>query len=265
MRVLYVSDALSVHTRRWAEAFRDLGAEVHVASFRSAQIPGVTVHRLPTGGLGKVGYLLAVPALRRLAARLRPNVVHAQYVTSYGFVAAMARLKPLVVTAWGTDVLISPNESRLSRWLATRALGAADQVTTVAEHMNAAVTALGVPVGKVVAMPFGVDTVRFSPPATPPPEPPPLRVISTRNFGPVYSVHTVVEAVRQVAARGHAVALDLVGAGPLRANSKRLWPLPGCRRRPRSTAMSRRPRSPACSGARTCSSARRSPTATTSR
>lgn len=216
MRILYVSDALSIHTRRWAEAFRDRGAEVHVASFRAAQIPGVTVHRLPTGGLGKAGYLLAIPALRRLAARLKPDVAHAQYVTSYGFIAAMAGLKPLVVTAWGTDVLISPKESRLSRWLATRAVTAADQVTTVAEHMNAAVVALGVPAAKVAAMPFGVDTVLFHPPAEPPASEPPLRVISTRNFAPVYSVHTVIEAVRQATARGLAVALDLVGDGPLR-------------------------------------------------
>jgi glycosyltransferase involved in cell wall biosynthesis len=216
-RILYVSDALSIHTRRWAEAFRDAGADVHVASFRPAGIAGVTVHVLPTAGLGKVGYLLAVPVLRRLFAKLRPDIVHAQYVTSYGFLAAMARLRPLVITAWGTDVLISPRESRLSRWLATRALAAADQVTTVAEHMNAAVAALGVPASKLVAIPFGVDVSLFRPPAEPRPMPPPLRVISTRNFAPVYSVHTVIEAVQQAHARGLAVQLDLVGAGPLKA------------------------------------------------
>ena len=100
MRILYVSDAASVHTRRWAEAFRDAGADVHVASLRPARIDGVSVHLLPTFGLGKLGYLLCVPALRSLAQRLRPDVVHAQYVTSYGFLAAAAGLAPLVVTAW---------------------------------------------------------------------------------------------------------------------------------------------------------------------
>ena len=53
MRVLYVADAASVHTQRWAVAFRDLGAEVAVASFRPAVIEGVVVHRLPTAGLGR--------------------------------------------------------------------------------------------------------------------------------------------------------------------------------------------------------------------
>ena len=216
MRILYVSDAASVHTRRWAEAFRDAGADVHVASLRPAQIDGVSVHLLPTFGLGKLGYLLCVPALRSLAQRLRPDVVHAQYVTSYGFLAAAAGLAPLVVTAWGTDVLISPQQSRVARWLAGHALRGADRVTTVAEHMNAAVIALGAAPAKVLALPFGVDTELFRPPAAARPEPPPLRVISSRNFAPVYSVATVIDAVGRARAAGVALRLDLVGDGPLR-------------------------------------------------
>ena len=217
MRVLYVADAASVHTQRWATAFRDLGAEVAVASFRPAVILGVVVHCLPTAGLGRAGYLLALPALRRLSARFQPDVVHAQYLTSYGFLAATAALRPLVVTAWGSDVLVSPGESRLARWFVGRALRAADAVTTVAEHMNAAVIALGAPAARVQAVPFGVDTGLFRPPSEAPAAPPPLRIISTRNFAPVYSVHTVVEAARLLQARGLPLALDLVGQGPLEA------------------------------------------------
>ena len=217
MKILYVSDAASVHTRRWAEAFRDAGAQVHVASLRPARIDGVEVHLLPTFGLGRLGYLLSVPVLHALAKRLRPDVVHAQYLTSYGFLAAAAGLAPLVVTAWGTDVLISPRESRVARWLAQRALRAADRVTTVAEHMNAAVIGLGAAPGKVLALPFGVDTELFRPPESERSPPPPLRVISTRNFGPVYSVATVIDAVARARTAGLALQLDLVGDGPLRA------------------------------------------------
>lgn len=216
MRILYVSDALSVHTRRWAEMFRDRGDEVHVASFRPAQIPGVTVHVLPTAGLGRLGYLLALPVLRSLYRRLRPDVVHAQYVTSYGFLAAAAGLRPLVVTAWGTDVLISPRQSRLSRWIASFAVRHAQAVTTVAQHMNAAVVELGIGPAEVAAVPFGVDTEHFRLPAAAPGEDGPLRVICTRNFQPIYSVHDVLEAVAAVRARGVALELDLTGDGPLR-------------------------------------------------
>jgi glycosyltransferase involved in cell wall biosynthesis len=217
-RILYVSDAQSVHTRRWAEHYRDEGAEIHVASFRRADIPGVTVHVLPTGGLGRAGYLLAVPMLRWLARRLRPDVVHAQYVTSYGFLAALAGLHPLVLTAWGTDVLISPNESRLLRAFARFAVARADAVTTVAAHMNASVEALAPPGLAVTAIPFGVDVDRFRPPEPPRRAGAAVRVICTRNFGPVYAVDTLVSAVAAASANGVALDLDLVGQGPLRAD-----------------------------------------------
>jgi glycosyltransferase involved in cell wall biosynthesis len=217
-RILYVSDAQSVHTRRWAEHYRDEGGEIHVASFRPADLPGVTVHVLPTGGFGRAGYFLAVPMLRRLAKRLRPDVVHAQYVTSYGFLAALAGLHPLVLTAWGTDVLISPRESRLLRAFARFAVARADAVTTVAAHMNPSVEALG-PSGLVVtAIPFGVDVERFRPPQPPRRAGASVRVICTRNFGPVYAVDTLVSAVAAATVEGVALDLDLVGQGPLRAD-----------------------------------------------
>ncbi len=221
-RVLYVCDAASVHTRRWAEYFYDQGIEVHVASFRPAKIDGVEIHVLSTGRLGRPGYLFAIPQLRALWRKLRPDVVHAQYVTSYGYIAAMAGLHPLVVTAWGTDVLISPRQSQLSKFLAHFALRDADVVTTVAEHMNAAVVELGVPADRVIALPFGVDCQRFHLPEVPPSPPPPLRLICTRNFAPVYAVDSLIEAVAQVRGRGLSIEVDLVGAGPLETSLREL-------------------------------------------
>ena len=217
MKILYVSDAQSIHTRRWAEYFRDSGAEVHVASFRAANIPGVTTHLLPTFGLGKLGYFIALLSLRALYRRLRPDVVHAQYVTSYGFLSAFAGLHPLVLTAWGTDVLISPKESRLMRGLASYAVRHADAVTTVAQHMNSSVVMLGLAESAVSAVPFGVDTQRFVPPLWPRPEGGTLYLICTRNFAPIYDIGTLITALEWAGQRGLRLQVDLVGAGPLRS------------------------------------------------
>ena len=216
-RILYVSDAISIHTRRWAEHFRDQGVDVHIASLRSETIAGTQVHVLPTFGLGRLGYFLAVYPLRRLAKRLAPDVVHAQYVTSYGFLAALAGLRPMVLTAWGTDVLISPKESRLMRWFASYAVRHADAVTTVAQHMNAAVASLGVPIEDVSTIPFGVDTQQFVPPMVPRCVGGPLRLICTRNFDAIYNVCTLITALHDLAAQGLTLQVDLVGDGPLRS------------------------------------------------
>lgn len=222
MKILFVSDAQSIHTRRWAEYFRDLGAEVHIASFRSCDIPGVKTHVLPTLGWGKVGYFIALFKLRILYSQLHPDVVHAQYITSYGFLAALAGLQPLIVTAWGTDVLISPKESRILRFFARYAVCHATAITTVAEHMNSAVGDLGVPVARVTAIPFGVDTHFFIPRPYISDVNEPLKLICTRNFGPIYDVQTLLRALAILFSRGHRLNVDLVGDGPLRHSLEEL-------------------------------------------
>ena len=216
MRILFVSDAQSIHTRRWAEYFRDKGADVHVASFRPFDIPGVKVHVLPTYGLGKLGYIFALGVLRKLYTILHPDVVHAQYVTSYGFLAALAGLRPLIVTAWGTDVLISPQESRLMRFLAKYAVTHATAVTTVAEHMNSSIVNLGIPPEQIEAIPFGVDSQFFLPAQVDTAPRKLLKLICTRNFAPIYDVQTLIRALAKVFARGYLLDIDLVGDGPLR-------------------------------------------------
>ena len=216
-KILYVSNAQSIHTKRWAEHYRDLGVEVHVASFLNAEIPGVAVHLLPTYGLGRIGYFLAIPALRKLRREITPDVVHAQFVTSYGFLAAFAGMHPLVITAWGSDVLIIPNESRLMRWFASYALKHADAVTTVAQHMNAAVSALGIPLADITPVPFGVDTLLFTPSVFLRSNGEKLRLICTRNYDPTYDVATLIKALGYLVKNGLCLRVDMVGDGPFRA------------------------------------------------
>jgi glycosyltransferase involved in cell wall biosynthesis len=222
MIILYISDAASIHTRRWAEFFRDIGVEVHVASFRAWDIPGVTVHVLPTYGLGKIGYLFSIGILRRLAYEIQPDICHAHYVTSYGFLAAAAKLKPLIVTAWGSDVLVSPQSSNILKWFATYALRHADLVTTVAAHMNPVVEKFGIPSERILSIPFGVDTDLFCRPENHAISRHPLRIVSTRSLEEIYSVDTVIQAVQIVRSKGLDVILDIVGDGSLRGKLETL-------------------------------------------
>lgn len=216
MRILFVADAGSIHTRRWLEYFRDEGADVHVASFRAWEISGVTVHVLPRYGLGKLGYFFALRALPKLYASLQPDIVHAHYVTSYGFLAAFAGLHPLIVTAWGSDVLVSPKQSRLMRYFAHYAVTHADAVTTLADHMKAAVAELGIPLDKITSTPFGVDTQFFVPSLPNAKAHATLRLICTRNFDFVYDVSTLIQALAKLFSAGRQLEVDLVGDGPLR-------------------------------------------------
>lgn len=215
MRILFVSDALSIHTRRWAEYFRDRGDEVHIASFRYANIQGVTLHLLPTYKLGKIGYLFSVINLRKIYKQVKPDIVHAQYITSYGFIAVLARIKPLIVTAWGTDVLISPQRSSIIRMITKYTIMNADVVTTVAEHMNNSIRDLSID-KYVEAIPFGVDINLFKIKSTNENASKKLSLICTRNFAPVYDVETLIKAIFILKEKNIHIKTTLIGDGPLR-------------------------------------------------
>ena len=220
MRILILGDARSPHTWRWVEHFRDRGDEVHVASFRERETPGTQLHLLRTFGLGKAGYLLNVVKLGRLYRALQPDIVHAHHVTSYGLLAAVAGLQPLIVTTWGSDILVTPRESRVLRWATSWALRAATKVTTVAEHMVPAVTALGVPRERVSSITFGVDRGLFNTNGRATPTVQPFTIVSTRMFAPIYDVPTLIRALARLRDRGLEFRALLVGDGPLREQIK---------------------------------------------
>lgn len=216
MRILLVADAGSIHTRRWAQYFRECGHDVHIASFRPYNIEGMRLHILPTFMLGKLGYFLGVITLKRLYKAIKPDIVHAHYITSYGLISVLAGIKPLVVTAWGSDVLLSPKESFILRLFARFTLKKADVVTTVAEHMNSAVMDLDIGIKKIQAIPFGVDTDLFRINSSVQKEKGVIRLICTRNFSPIYDISTLIKAIAILKRNSIPLKAMLVGDGPLK-------------------------------------------------
>ncbi len=164
MRVVYLADAPYIHTRRWVEYFAAAGWDTHVISFRPAEIAGATVHYVD--GFERVGrarYLIHAARVRRIVRELRPDILHAMHLTSYGFLAALCDIHPLLTSVWGTDILEAPAWTPLHKRLTRFALRRADHVTATGLGLAAA-TLKHMPDGKqVTVVPYGVDLERFSP------------------------------------------------------------------------------------------------------
>jgi glycosyltransferase involved in cell wall biosynthesis len=213
--VCYLADAGSIHTQRWATHFAGLGHDVQVVSLRDHVIPGVRVHHVaPAAGLPKpLSYLLALPRILRSVRRIGADILHAQYITSYGVFGAIARHQPFVISAWGTDALITPRESRLARRMVRFALRRANLVTSMAHHMTPVLVDLGVPADRVLYLPFGVDTRLFCPARRSTDD---VDIVSTRPFRPVYNVELLVRALPAVVCAHPQLRVVLVGDGELR-------------------------------------------------
>ena len=219
-RILFFADAASVHTRRWVAAVAERGAEAIVITRQPAEVPGAKeVIAIAPGG-DKLTWFQALPHVRRVArevaARFHPTLVHGHYVTSYGLWAAACGLScPTVLTAWGSDILVTPRESRLMRLVVAWSLRHADLITADSMDMIDEIARYH-PQAPCHQILWGADTDVFTP-AGERPDASHFDIVSLRSWEPNYNIDTIVDGfARFVAQRPQAQArLHLLGGGSL--------------------------------------------------
>lgn len=182
--------------------------------------PGVAQITLPPVRRSS-DWLWRVGAARRALAALRPDLVHAHYVTSYGWLAARSGWQPLVITAWGSDLLLTPRQSRLKKWLTAWALRRARLVTGDSPDLLAAAQALapGVPVQLIH---WGVDLRRFAPVPWAGKPGAAFEAVSLRSWEPNYRIDLILRALALVRAQGLPARLHLLGGGSQQAALRQL-------------------------------------------
>src|SRR5436309_2186979 len=157
MKLCFLADAGSIHTRRWVEYFAGRGHEVHLLSMRPASYARVTVHVIRPP-LGRGGYLAAALAARRVVRALEPELVHAHYASSYGLWGALSGFHPLILSVWGSDVHDFPRQGPLQRRLLAWNLRRADVLRATSQALadeTAAFAPAGTPLHRT---PSGIDT-----------------------------------------------------------------------------------------------------------
>jgi glycosyltransferase involved in cell wall biosynthesis len=222
VRVVYLADAPYIHTRRWVQHFAQLGWDAHVISFRPAVIEGATVHYV--GGfeaMGKARYLVHARRVRGLIEALRPDLLHALHLTSYGFLSGLSGFEPSIVSVWGTDVLEAPTVTPLHRWITRQALSRAGAITATGLRLAEATLAY-VPEGKpVTVIPYGVDLDRFTP-ASRDDRGAHVTIGAASRLSPEKGFEHLLRAVAMLRDREIALDVVLAGDGPSRAGLERL-------------------------------------------
>jgi len=213
LRLCYLADAPYIHTRRWVRHFADRGWEVHVVSFRPAEIEGASMHYVSgCEWLGK--------RVRRLVRGLRPDLLHALHLTSYGFLAVLCDVPPTLVSVWGTDVLEAPRLSPFHYLITRYALRRADHITATGLHLAEA-AARYAPAGKpVTVVPYGVDLREFR--SLPREERPEVVVGAVARLSKEKGLHYLLQAFAVLAGRHPQARLVLAGEGPERQRLERL-------------------------------------------
>jgi glycosyltransferase involved in cell wall biosynthesis len=226
MRIALCAHGRSPHTQRWANGVADRGHDVAVvwardelseadlSSYRSS-----ITHHAPFS-MRQLGprwmAWVAVPAIRRLARHLQPALVHGFNLSGHGWVAHAFDVRPLVLTALGSDVAdlarrehdsVRPRALDAYRVWRTRAAVAAAEVVLTDSAPLAAIIRERVPTTTIRIVRFGVD-------ATPVPasartswrrrldiDDEAFVLLSSRLVRPLYNIDTIVRALPEIRSR----------------------------------------------------------------
>jgi len=220
VRLCYFGDAISVHLQRWTEWFARRGHDVHLFSLNAYDIPGVDVHVLPFAKRGAWEVPQKAAYVRRAVSDLRPDLVHAHFALGYGLWGVLSRHRPLVVSAWGSDVLVGPERSWLDRQVLRFVLRRATLTISVATHLRDRMVKYGLRADRAVVIPMGVDLDRY------PPQPYRIRTrsigfVSTRTLEPIYDLETLIRAAAEIFRRFPEARGQIVGGGSLKSSLER--------------------------------------------
>ena len=166
MKICLLSNALSIHTRRWINVLKINGHEVHLISYRRAEVRDAIFYCY-SPNYNNLFYkyfhfLKTLKEIKKKIWEINPDILHAHYLTSYGLLGALSGYKPLIVSAWGSDLLVDSKKSFFHRHIIKRILEKSDLVTVMANHMISNVKELGGDVGKTIKVTLGVNIEKFN-------------------------------------------------------------------------------------------------------
>lgn len=169
MKICYLSDANSIHTRKWCDFFKKKGYDIYVISLNKGEIDGVKVFNLNydldevkgNSSLKKLKYINSFSRVKEIIKEIKPDILHAHYATSYGLLGALCKFHPYILSVWGSDVFDFPNEGKIKKQMLKYNLSKADKILSTSKVM--AIETNKYIDKDIEVTPFGVDLNRFVP------------------------------------------------------------------------------------------------------
>lgn len=236
MKICYIASP-SVHTTRWVSYFANNGHEVHLittSKLFGEGIANVKIHLIKRYGsyLRIVNYPLnsasSIIQFRKLIKEISPDILHGHSITEATWLGAVSRFHPFVVTTWGSDILVAPKQSKVSKWIVKYVLKRADLVTCDGEHEKESLVKLDADSRRIELVGFGTNTQKFRPRR----KDIDLRkrlniydsptIISVRNLKPLYDIGTLVRAIPLVLSVVPDTKFIIAGNGSERKNLENL-------------------------------------------
>lgn len=170
----------------------------------------------------KLSYLKHTKAIRRQLDAYKPDILHAHYATSYGLLAGKTHFRPLIISAWGSDVYDFPKSSVLHKRMLKNVLSKADLICSTSYCMREETAKYTRK--KIEVVPFGVDTEVFKPVENSLAGKDEIVIGTIKSLEKKYGVDLLIKAFAEAVAQnpGKKLKLLIVGDGSKRTEYQKL-------------------------------------------
>lgn len=165
MKKLLILADCNIHTKTWIGILKDL-FEIHLISFSPINIEGIQNYKIDSGDINQNGgnykYLFKLNKIRKLINTIKPDIINAHYLTSYGLIAAILKgKKPLIMSLHGTDVMVTAKKNILFSLAAKYTLNKSDHIFSVSKFMTEELSKYLSTTKPLTTVQYGVDVDRI--------------------------------------------------------------------------------------------------------
>ena len=207
MKILQVGPN-SVHVSSYISALSETEKDIYLLSEEACDFQGVKENFVISfRNLNFFSELKRNRLLINLISKLKPDVIHIHQVnrTAYFVSKVACNLKiPIVLTAWGSDVLLVPKRNFFFKYLVTETLKNANLITADSQDMIEAMKALH-PLGNYKLLQYGIDPIQALEKEK--------IVYSNRLHEPLYRIEKVIEYFIQFSTQHPDWKLVIAGTG----------------------------------------------------
>lgn len=231
-KICYLGGAISIHVQRWANYFVEHGWEVHIITKEYAKNglhPNIKQHVSPAffpQSIHKLNFPIHLHNINKIIKSIKPDILHAISIESYGAYTGFIKSKAIVLTGWGFKHTMT--SKGLQKWIERRALKKADVVHVDSQDLKDAIVKYGCDENKVVVIPWGVNVKMFNPDINGSEvrqkldlEGSPV-VISIRNFEPEYNIECLINAIPFILNAIPETKFIIKGTGTLESKLKQM-------------------------------------------
>jgi glycosyltransferase involved in cell wall biosynthesis len=219
MKICYIANSASSHTKKWVDYFAQKGHEMHIISHENVEIPGAHVHYID---YNIKNFPFKAAQVHKKIKEINPDVLHAHQANTCGLYAATMKGYEPIVSAWGSDILVAPERSKLMKWITKYVLKKAKYITSDAYYMSDKIVELGADRDKVYTFPMGVEKEIFNYRHEYDVNNKFINIISFRRLEKIYNIDILIKGFSEALKANDNMFLTVAASGSEEDNLKKL-------------------------------------------